>query len=144
MTGHQFTYGHSKVGRMGSSSPLLSDSRYLTDRFTPVLNDQPLDNYRLVGHCAGVDVKSLPSYYVLWPWALYNSQKARTLAGSDRKVPRPSCLDCLSAWVAASCLPVPSCLPEWRLATFGGFLITLLLWHMKFTLVLSRAWSSWV
>lgn len=67
MTGHQFTYGHSKVGRMGNSSPLLSDSRYLMDRFTPVLNDQALDNYRLVSHCAGVDVKSLPIYYVLWP-----------------------------------------------------------------------------
>lgn len=102
MTGHQFTYGHGEVGSLGSSSALLSDSRYPTDRFTPVLNDWPLDNYRLVGHCAGVDVKSLPSCGVLWPWALCNSQEAWTLAGSDRKVLRPSCL---SFCMGCCCLP---------------------------------------
>lgn len=69
MTGHQVTLGHSGVGRMRNSSPLLSDSRYPVDRFTPVLNDRPLEDYMLVGRCAGVEVESLPSLSVPRPRA---------------------------------------------------------------------------
>lgn len=78
MTGHQVTHGHSGVGRMRNSSPLLSDSRYPVDRFTPVLNDRPLEDYMLVGRCAGVEVESLPSLSVPRPRALCNAQETRT------------------------------------------------------------------
>lgn len=75
MTGHQVTRGHSGVGTMRNSSPLLSDSRYPMDRFTPVLNDRPLEDYMLVGRCAGVEVESLPSRSVPRPRALRNAQE---------------------------------------------------------------------
>lgn len=52
MAGCQVTSGCSKVGRVGNSRPLLSDSRYAMNGFTRVLNDRLLSVYTLAGGCA--------------------------------------------------------------------------------------------
>lgn len=135
MAGHQVTHGCSKVGRVGNSSPSLSDSRYLVDRFTPVLNDHSLSHYTLASGCAWGRCEIVAVCHVHRPCVVPVSFEV-LLQWGDRVAVQPSC--CLVCF-CVGCCPLLSCAltASW---SRGSLLVILLFWRAAFK-VLVRAWN---
>lgn len=133
MAGHQVTHGCSKVGRVGNSSPSLSDSGYLVDRFTPALNDHSLSHYTLASGCAWGRCEIVAVCHVHRPcvvplWALKSSCNEVTEWQCS-----PPAVSSASVLGAAPCFLVPWLRPEAEAVS----------WSPSFSDVLhSRCWSG--
>lgn len=106
MAGHQVTHDCSKVGRVGNSSPLLSDSRYPVDRFTLVLNDRPLSDYTLADGCAWSRCEIVAVCHVPEP-CVVPVRLELLLQSGDKKATQTSCCLVRLCWELQLCLPLP-------------------------------------
>lgn len=105
MAVHQVTPGCSKVGGVGNSSPSLSDSRYPADRFTPVLNVHPFNDYTLQGYCAWGRCEIMALRHVPKPCAV-PVRLELFLQSGDKKAAQPPAASFASAGQSSRVLTI--------------------------------------